>query len=120
MLRSLDLLFQDMEERIKRLHQTVLDERRDTFLESRKAQDGAERNLQIIGEALSQALQQDPSLTWKITETQKIIALRHLLTHHYYKVSPEMIWDILIRNLPLLTLQVADQRKRWSPEGQTK
>jgi uncharacterized protein with HEPN domain len=69
--------------------------------------DAIERRLQIIGEALSQAVRQDGDLVWKITSFRKIISFRHLLTHHYYKVSPLLVWNILEANLPQLEREVS-------------
>lgn len=113
MQRSVDLLLGDIAVRAQRLKDLVQAETRESFLDSRRAQDSAERNLQVIGEALSQAIQQEPALTWQITETQKIIALRHLLTHHYYKVSSLTIWEIVVSNVPRLAHETANWHARY-------
>jgi len=66
-----------------------------------------ERGLQIVTEAFTQALKQDPNLAWRITDSAKIIAFRHLLTHHYYKTSLFLLWDIATVNLPVLAQQIS-------------
>ena len=43
-----------------------------------------------------------------ITDKRKIIGLRHILTHDYDLVSPEIIWKILTNNLPLLKKEVEE------------
>ena len=43
-----------------------------------------------------------------ITDKRKIIGLRHILTHDYDFVSPEIIWKILTNNLPLLKKEVEE------------
>ena len=66
--------------------------------------DAVERRLAIIGEALCKINKIDPENN--ITERRKIIGLRHILTHDYDLVSPDIIWQILKNNLPLLKKEV--------------
>lgn len=66
-----------------------------------------DRCLQIVGEALSQAVSQQRLLTWHISDSNEIIAFRHLLTHHYYSISPRVVWGIILDDLPLLEREVA-------------
>ncbi|MFA4877892.1 MAG: hypothetical protein WC586_10795 [Methanoregula sp.] len=42
-----------------------------------------ERQFEVIGEALNQAIQRDPALGRTITDTSRIIAFRHRLIHGY-------------------------------------
>ena len=60
--------------------------------------DAVERRLAIIGEALWKIDKMDANNN--ITDKRKIIGLRHILTHDYDLVSPEIIWKILLINLP--------------------
>lgn len=50
----------------------------------------AERELEIIGEALTKLIKEDPSLN--IKDAKKIIALRNLIIHSYDSVDNEIIW----------------------------
>ena len=54
--------------------------------------DAVKRRLAIIGEALWKINKIDPENN--ITERRKIIGLRHILTHDYDLVSPDVIWQI--------------------------
>ena len=60
-----------------------------------------ERQLEIIGEAannLSKELQSEySSIPWP-----KIISFRNFLVHEYFGIDLELIWDILINNIPVL------------------
>jgi len=66
-----------------------------------------ERQFEIIGEALRQALQLDPSLSTRISNTDRIIAFRNRLIHGYASIADEIVWGILEANLPTLQKEVS-------------
>jgi uncharacterized protein with HEPN domain len=66
--------------------------------------DAVERRVSIIGEAIWQANKINNNLL--INDKEKIIGLRHILTHDYDLVNPEIIWKILEKNLPILKEEV--------------
>ena len=66
-----------------------------------------ERQFEIIGEALVQALRLDPSLSSRISNTGRIIAFRNRLIHGYASIADEIVWGILEANLPSLRKEVA-------------
>jgi uncharacterized protein with HEPN domain len=70
-------------------------------------QSAVERQFEIVGEALGQALQTDPGLAGSITGARRIVAFRNRLIHGYRVVSHEMVWSILQVNLPVLAREVA-------------
>jgi uncharacterized protein with HEPN domain len=57
------------------------------------------RHLQIFGEAaraLPQAVwEQTPDVPWS-----KIIGMRHILVHDYFRIDTEIVWDVIERDLP--------------------
>ena len=65
---------------------------------------GIERNLEIIGEAMSRILKEDNS--FPIENAHRIIGLRNQIIHGYDSVSDENIWSVLINNLPILKEEV--------------
>ncbi len=65
-----------------------------------------ERNLTIIGEAVSRTLKADSSYAEKISNARAIIGLRNQVIHSYDNVSDENIWAILINHLPKLELEI--------------
>jgi len=73
----------------------------DDFSSNKLAQRAAERLLEIIGEAAN-------SLTGEFKEChdgiawQRLISLRHLLAHHYHRVDPDQIWQVLTFEVPNL------------------
>ena len=67
-----------------------------------------ERQFEIVGEALNQALSSDPSLGDCITDAPRIIAFRNRLIHGYASVANEVVWGVIERNLPTLASEVAE------------
>lgn len=63
-----------------------------------------ERNLEIIGEALSRILKHDERIA--VTNSRKIVDTRNRIIHGYDSVSDEVIWGVVIRHLPILKSEV--------------
>jgi uncharacterized protein with HEPN domain len=63
-----------------------------------------ERNIEIIGEALSRILKHDESIL--ISNSRKIVDTRNRIIHGYDSVSDDVIWGIVIRHLPILQSEV--------------
>lgn len=74
------------------------DYRNDPMLRS-----AVERQLEIIGEALSQALRLFPELEKRITGCRQIIGLRNRLIHGYSDISQGRIWRVIEEYLPTET-----------------
>ena len=66
-----------------------------------------ERQFEIIGEALGQALRLDPNLSSRIRNTGRIIAFRNRLIHGYASIADDIVWGILEAGLPTLQKEVA-------------
>jgi len=64
-----------------------------------------ERNLEIIGEAISRILKEDPS--FPILDAKKIIGLRNQIIHGYDSISDENIWGIITIHLPKIKSEIA-------------
>ena len=63
-----------------------------------------ERNLEIIGEAMTRILKEEPK--FKIENARRIIGLRNQITHGYDSISDENIWGIVVNHLPSLKVEV--------------
>jgi uncharacterized protein with HEPN domain len=78
---------------------------RDAFLQEELIQVWMRYHFQILGEAarnISGHLKEEHSdIPWS-----KIIAFRNMLIHHYFGIDPEVVWDIITRDLPPLKGQV--------------
>jgi uncharacterized protein with HEPN domain len=77
---------------------------RERFLSQRMVQDAVIRNFEIIGEAankLSPAARGNSAIPW-----DRIIAFRNRLIHGYWGIDLFLVWDVVVRDLPLLKREV--------------
>ena len=63
-----------------------------------------ERELEIIGEAVSKLKKIDPEV--QLTNSRKIIDLRNKVIHSYDSVDDIIIWGIVIKYLPILKTEI--------------
>ncbi|GAB2552156.1 HepT-like ribonuclease domain-containing protein [Rufibacter soli] len=75
-----------------------------SFQQDLKTKKAIERNLEIIGEALNRIIKQEPEIS--ITNARRIINTRNRIIHGYDTVSEEIIWAIVIQDLPKLEEEV--------------
>ena len=64
-----------------------------------------ERQLAILGEALTQLAKIDSQTASRITEYQRIIAFRNILVHGYVEIDNRIVWNVLQQYLPGLKTQ---------------
>jgi uncharacterized protein with HEPN domain len=90
---------------INRIEQYLAGVSYDRFLQDALLQDGVIRQLEIIGEAarnVSKDLQNArPELPW-----DKMIGIRNILIHAYFRVDLFIVWDTAQSDLPRLKQQV--------------
>lgn len=86
--------------------QLFLPEKKDffEFQKDLKTQRAIERNIEIIGEAISRILKLSPD--FPINNARKIVDTRNRIIHGYDSVSNEIIWGIVIRDLPILEKEI--------------
>jgi len=66
-----------------------------------------ERNLEIIGEALSRLRASDPDTAAGITHVHRIIGLRNRLAHGYDdEIEDALVWRAVQESLPALRAEV--------------
>jgi uncharacterized protein with HEPN domain len=70
-----------------------------------KTKRAVERNLEIIGEATNRLLTRDPD--FEMSHSRKIISLRNRIIHGYDVISDELIWGIIVNDLPKLKSEIS-------------
>lgn len=80
-----------------------------TFSTDILLQRAAERDLEIIGEAVKKNMELDPQAP--ISSTKNIIGLRNRISHAYDSIEPEMVWSIIQKDIPLLEDQLVQYKK---------
>ena len=79
------------------------------FLEYKKdlkTKKAIERNLEIIGEAINRIIKVEND--FPIENAKNIIGTRNRIIHSYDNISDDVIWTIVVRELPILKKQIED------------
>jgi len=69
-----------------------------------KTKRAVERNIEIIGEAVSRIIKRDNN--FKLNNVRQIIGTRNRIAHGYDKIADDLIWSIIINSLPKLKKEV--------------
>ncbi len=75
-----------------------------TYQEDLKTKKAVERNLEIIGEAVNRIMKVDYSI--QIKNAKNIVGTRNRIIHSYDNISDEVIWSIVLRELPDLLEEI--------------
>jgi uncharacterized protein with HEPN domain len=81
----------------------------EAFCARRDLQLIAERELEIIGEALARLRREFPDVAAKIPQIHRIIGLRNIIAHGYDVVDHLILWDVFENHLGKL-LESIDSR----------
>jgi len=81
----------------------------DEFCSNLLLRRGIERNIEIIGEAMSRILKNDSTLS--ITNARKIVDTRNYVIHGYDSLTADILWSIVVNHLPLLKDEVQELLK---------
>lgn len=99
-LRSIDEIFD------------FLPEKRDffEFQKDLKTKKAVERNIEIIGEAVNR-ITNYKNAQIEIQNARQIIGTRNRIAHEYDNISDEVIWTIIVRELPKLKEEILKLRE---------
>ena len=76
------------------------------YQQDAKCRAAVERKFEVIGEACGRVRDRFPGIFEKIAAGPQIIGFRNRLIHGYDNVDDAIVWDIVTRKLPTLSLQV--------------
>lgn len=74
------------------------------FLDSKTKRRAVERELEIIGEAVSKLLKINPDI--QISFARQIVDLRNKVIHAYDNVNTVIIWKVVMKDIPVLESEV--------------
>jgi uncharacterized protein with HEPN domain len=80
------------------------------FLDDLKTQDAVLRNIEIIGEAARNVERADPQFVAQHPDVPwpAIYAMRNRVTHGYFEVDMEIVWQTTQTDLPHLKARIAE------------
>ena len=105
MKRNIKLYLQDIWESTLAIEEYTQNLAEEEFYSNRQVQDAIIRRLEIIGEAVKN-IDDDfrnkyPQIPWK-----KIAGMRDIITHEYFGVKLERVWDVVRKDLPHIKQQM--------------
>ena len=111
MKREIKKYLFDIETSIDSINE-YLGESRDFFeyQENKLLRRGIEREIEIIGEAMSKILILDPDI--QIENARKIVDTSNWVIHGYDKVDDVVIWGIVSNHLPKLKIEIEEILKK--------
>lgn len=74
------------------------------YISNKTKRRAVERELEIIGEAVSKLLKINPGIS--ISYSRQIVDLRNKVIHSYDNVNDIVIWSIIMNHLPTLKAEV--------------
>lgn len=76
------------------------------LLKDRGFRSAIERELQIVGEALTCLAKIAPEVARQVSESARIIRFRHILVHGYDILDNAVVWTVITEKLPILIKEV--------------
>ena len=96
----------DMLDSCRFLLELTAEEDVERFTGDRAFRGAVERELQIIGEAMTQLRSLDSATAGRISESARIIGFRHVLVHGYDVLDPTVVWYVVKEKLPTLRVEL--------------
>lgn len=105
MPRDYKTSLEDIGEAVSKIRKYTAGLSLDDLSSDEKTLDAVIRNLEVIGEAAknipNDIRNRYPSVEWK-----RVGGLRDILIHQYFGIDLDIIWDIVINKLPILSTQI--------------
>ena len=111
MKRRFDLYLKDILKSISRIKEYTSSLSFEEFTKNNIKVDAVMRNLEIIGEAVTQ-LPKEIKEKYKNVPWKDIQDFRIVVAHRYWKVNQERIWDIVKNKLDALEQQIKEILKK--------
>ncbi len=105
MKRNVSLYIDDIKDSICKIEKYVKGITYSHFRKDSKTIDAVVRNLEIIGEAVknipADIKKKNSSVPWK-----QIIGMRNKITHEYFGVDVEVVWETIQKDIPELKNEI--------------
>lgn len=83
----------------------IKDKTVDNYKNDRPFRSAVERELQVIGEAITRLDVVSPEIANKISDHHNIIGFRNILVHGYDSLNPDTVWNVVKVKLETLLNQ---------------
>lgn len=108
----------DMQQACAAINDFVQESSLESYAANLLLRSAVERQLQNIGEALSQLSKLDAALASRVPQQRQLIGFRNVLVHGYAGLNDAEVWRVLHENLPELHLAVTRLLEELEPPTQ--
>ena len=105
MVRDYNLLLKDIIEAFAKIKRYTVGMTYDDFVNDEKTLDAVLRNFEVIGEAVK-GIPDNIRLRYPHMEWREMAGLRDIITHQYFGIDLEIIWDVIEKEVEVLEAQV--------------
>lgn len=116
MSRDLNLYFVDILQAIAYIREFTAAMDYSAFVHDTRTQHACIRNLEVIGEAVKK-IPEDTRITQPEIPWQRIAGLRDILTHEYFGIDTQIVWDVIANKLDSLYTAVHTLQIDYKNEG---
>ncbi len=113
--RPARIRLEDLSQAIARIRQYTAGLTYAEFIKDEKTMDAVLRNLEVIGEA-ARNIPEELRGTYLDIEWHRMIGLRNIVSHEYFGIDMQIIWEVATRNVPETEPLVADMLNRLARE----
>lgn len=78
------------------------------YLVDEMLRSAVERQLSVVGEALSRLSKEDPAVIAAVGDWRQIVAFRNILIHGYATVDDRIVWGVIENHLGPLSRAIQD------------
>lgn len=106
----------DLDQAVSLISHFTADKEITDYVTDAMLRSAVERQFEIIGEALNRLKRLDPETVVRISDYQRIIGFRNVLTHGYDVISDNIVWDIVQNKLPELRREIEELKQDFEVE----
>lgn len=109
--RDAKVLLEDILENIEDIEKFTKGLTKDDLIKNKLKRNAVVRSIEIIGEA-AKSIPKDIKEKYPEIEWKEIIGTRDIISHAYFDVDLNVVWDIIKKNLPDLKKRVLEIKQK--------
>jgi uncharacterized protein with HEPN domain len=105
MKRDYKLFVKDILDAIDKIEEFIGNMDYGEFIQDDKTSTAVVKKIEIIGEAIKN-IPRDVRVKYNAIPWKDIVGMRNKITHNYFKIDYEIVWNVVKEKLPALKIQV--------------
>ncbi len=110
MRRDYTLFIKDILDAIDRIEEFIGNMEYGEFIQDDKTSTAVVKKIEIIGEAIKN-IPRDVRVEYRAIPWKDIVGMRNKITHNYFKIDYEIVWNVVKEKLPVLKIQIKQVMK---------